>query len=209
MLDDAATKHYPTRVVPPPLFRVKGVLYLGTIADFEREVPGGLATLLAEIADPELRDFIRQPFLPSSWYDVLPAPRLIRAEAAARRSDIPSYLAQRTRYQAERDLGGVYRFALRIASPARVVTFLPKVAAQMFDFARASIETREERRTTFVIRGIPSECGFWLKTSFQIYTRVALERAGAANITTDAALHFDGDTAGHRIERLEVDVRWT
>ena len=116
-------------------FHVKGVLYLGTLSFFEQNATGGTQALLDEIDDPDLLRFIKQRFLPSSWYDVLAAPQLIDAEARAMRLGVKPYLLHRTKWQAKRDLGGVYRFVLKLASPELVVKRLPRIALQMFDFS--------------------------------------------------------------------------
>src|SRR6185312_17279254 len=106
---------------PPPFgesaFHVKGVIYLGTRAFFDAQVPGGYAGLVSAIHDPALRAFFTQPFLASSWYDVLPVAPLIEIEARVMGLSLEDYLGRRTLFQADRDMGGVYKYLLRAAYP--------------------------------------------------------------------------------------------
>src|ERR1700748_3163446 len=99
-------------------FRVKGSVYLATHEFFAQRVRGGMDTLYAELRnEPALLAFMQQKFLPSSWYDVLPVAQLIEAEARAMGVPLGQYLRVRTRYQADRDIAGVYRFIMRLVSP--------------------------------------------------------------------------------------------
>ncbi len=189
-------------------FHVKGVLYLGTISFFDKTVRGGIQALYDEIHDAALLAFIQQRFLPASWYDVLPAPRLVACEARAMRLDVPGYLLHRTKYQANTDLGGIYRFVLKLASPELVIKRLPRIATQMFDFATPSSTLDEKNRATVRIAGIPAVCGDWLETSFGVYTETALRLAGAQGIIIDARRNDEGRQHGEPVIALELDVRW-
>jgi hypothetical protein len=120
-------------------FHAKGVLYLGTQSFFAENVRGGLDALASEIQDEALRAFITQKFLPASLYDVMAVPALVAYEARALRMGHDDYLLHRTRYQAKKDLGGVYAWLLRLASPRLVATRLPRIMLQMFDFAQAEV----------------------------------------------------------------------
>lgn len=189
-------------------FHVKGVLYLGTLSFFEQNVRGGVEALYDEIHDSELLAFIQQRFLPASWYDVLPAPRLVECEARAMRLDVPGYLLHRTRWQANNDLGGVYRFVLKIASAEMVIKRLPRIAAQMFDFATASTRLVDKTRAVVRIEGIPTVCGDWLETAFGVYSETALRLAGAQGILIEARRIDQGRRDGEALIALELDVRW-
>jgi len=53
-------------------FQIKGLPYRGLAYFATRMLRGGLDELAEAIDDPSLREFVRQPFLASSRYDVLP-----------------------------------------------------------------------------------------------------------------------------------------
>ncbi len=191
-------------------FRVKGVLYLGTLGFFEQTVRGGSQALFDEIQNPELLAFIQQKFLPSSWYDALPALPLIDAEARAMRLGVKPYLLHRTRWQAQQDLSGVYRFVLRIASPEMVLNRLPRIAAQMLEFATArATEWVERKQAVVLIANIPVPFTEWLGTSFGIYIETALGLAGAKGALVEPRPHVV-EPPQHEtpMVTLGYDVRW-
>src|SRR4051812_46421357 len=93
-------------------FRVKGVTYRNFVDYVEQELEGGLAKFLAELREPELRTFAAQPFLPSGWYDTLPIVSLCNAAALAKGQPARTFVQGLSRFAAERDTKGVYRFLL-------------------------------------------------------------------------------------------------
>lgn len=191
-------------------FHAKGVLYLGTRGFFEANVQGGMASLINEIAEPELREFISQRFLPSGWYDVIPVPALIAYEARALRMPLEQYLVHRTRYQAKRDLGGVYGWVLRLASPALVASRLPKVMSQMFDFVQAETERESSEHTEVRFHGVPRSLTEWLHCSLAIYADTALKLAGAKSVTIESPRPIaEQEQAGVRVVSLAIAVRWS
>jgi hypothetical protein len=202
----------PSRRSPFPVgespFHVKGVLYQGTLSFFENNVRGGAQALFDEVRDPELLRFIQQRFLPSSWYDVLPAPLLIEAEAHAMRLGVEPYLLHRTKWQAARDLGGLYRFVLKLASPEMVIKRLPRVALQMFDFATAHTEVGT-KQATGRIQGIPLLLADWLQLSMGVYMETALRHAGAEGVLVETLPRKAEPTQhGTPIVTLGYEVLW-
>lgn len=192
-------------------FHVKGVLYRGTQEYFAKEVPGGIEALYAQLADdPALLAFIQQTFLPSSWYDVLPAARLIRAEARAVGLTLARYLRLRTRYQAERDIGGVYRVLLKLASPDLVANRLPRLMAQMFDFGTTDTRVLATGHLDMRMRAFPAALVDWYVGCFGVYADVALRLAGAQNVavTTKTPLP-DGDRDGIPLVVIGIEVRYS
>lgn len=189
-------------------FRVKGVLYLGTQTFFSEHVRGGMAALTDEIADPSLRAFIGQRFLPGSLYDVIPVPALIACEARAMRLELEDYLLFRTRHQAKKDLGGVYGWVLRMASPRMVATRMPKIMMQMFDFSTAEVARDEPHETVVRIGGIPEVLVPWLGTSLRVYAEQAIKLAGATVLSTKIAAKPAGSQAGLELTELTATIAW-
>ena len=68
-------------------YLIKGMGYKSFLEDCDRVVPGGRATVLAAIEQPELREFFKQEFLAGSWFDMFPLP--LGREIAARLARIP------------------------------------------------------------------------------------------------------------------------
>jgi hypothetical protein len=189
-------------------FRVKGVLYLGTQSFFTEHVRGGMEALVAEIEDPALRAFITQKFLPSSLYDCIPVPALIACEARAMRMSLEDYLLHRTRHQAKKDLGGVYAWLLRLASPRLVARNLPRIMVQMFDFAAAETIEDQPQHTVARIAGVPAVLAPWLQVALSVYAETALKLAGATVDAEPPAIVAEGTRAGLPIVTLVLTLRW-
>ncbi len=208
----------PPPIVPPGAefafgespFHVKGVLYLGTQAFFREKVPGGVDALAKTIGGGPLADFITQPFLASSRYDVMPVPALVEHEARTCGQTVTQYLDGRTRWQADRDLHGVYRFLLRLVHPSRVMSRLPLILISMFDFAKVEMQTVGEAERLAVFTRIPAPLEGWLRVGFSVYTERALRHAGAQEVETDFGDSGDeGFEAGLRMRTMRMRVRWT
>lgn len=190
-------------------FHVKGVLYQGTQAFFEKKVAGGLPRLLREMGPGPLADFLGQRFLPSSRYDVMPVPALIHHEAAVLNQSVQAYLQARTRWQAEQDLRGAYRLQLALVSPDTVASRLPRIMMQMFTFSRVTTESPAPRTTRVHVHGVPRPLAEWLNTSLMVYARYAMEQAGAATVFThhDSPTP-DGTESGIPLVALHLRLSW-
>jgi len=171
---------------PPPFgksaFQVKGVIYLGTRAFFDSQVQGGYAGLVEAIDDPALRAFFTQPFLSSSWYDVLPVAPLIEIEAKVMGLSLEDYLSRRTVFQADRDMGGVYKFLLRAAYPELVAPRLGRLLSQVFDFGKSTVTAVGPAQFRYRFDGWPVVLHRWYKTAIDIYGRRAMTLAGARSL---------------------------
>ena len=190
-------------------FHVKGVLYLGTQKYFTNDVPNGMARLAETLDDPNVRAFITQKFLPSSWYDVLPVAPLIRAEAEVCGQTVPAYLRKRAAFQAREDIGGVYRWLLKLASPELVALKLPRLLTQIFDFGDAYTERLDERTVRIEVREFPSALSEWYSTAFDVYAETTLELAGAKNVSIALKPVGSGRHAsGAPLVTLRGDANW-
>jgi hypothetical protein len=190
-------------------FRAKGVLYQGTQGFFDANLQGGMSTLVAEIREPELCTFISQKFLPSGWYDVMPVPALIAYEARALGMSLDEYLVHRTRYQAKRDLGGIYGWVLRVASPSLVGARLPKVMSQMFDFVSVETERAANEHIEVRFHGVPAVLRGWLHTSLAVYADTAMKLAGARTVMVESPrVSGASEKAGVSVVTLSIAVRW-
>jgi hypothetical protein len=191
-------------------FHVKGGIYLGTQKYFAAEVEGGVEALWAEIRDPALLAFIQQKFLPSSWYDVLPVYELIRAEARALKLTIARYLQQRARFQVEQDIGGVYRFLLKIVSADSVALRLPRMLTQVLDFGAHEAKQVGPGRVEAQLTGYPAMLWEWYANAFQVYSERALDLAGARDATVLVRQpEPDGARDGVELIRFRMDCQWS
>lgn len=192
-------------------FRVKGVLYMGTVSYFTTKVKGGMEALLHQIEDENLRAFISQRFLAASSYDVLPVHPLIHAEARACNLPLAVYLRQRSEYQAEQDMAGVYKVLLKLASPEAVLARFPRLATQWLNFAKAEmIDQSVEGLRGFALSGMPAVLASWYLNGLAVYAQHAVKLAGAKNCqVTMLAPEPEGQAHGVDIVRVRFQVQWT
>jgi hypothetical protein len=192
-------------------FRIKGVLYQGTVSYFTTKVKGGMDALLHQIDDEQLRAFISQRFLAASFYDVLPVHPLIHAEARACNLPLAVYLRQRSEYQAEQDIGGVYKVLLKLASPEAVLARFPRLATQLLNFAKAELtDATAEGVRGFTLSGMPAHLVAWYMNGLAVYAQHAVKLAGAKNCqVTMLAPEPEGQAHGLEIVRVRFQVQWT
>jgi hypothetical protein len=197
--------------VPPGKspFRIKGHAYAGNLAYVEEHVPGGLEAVLRLITDRALNDFLRQRFLASSWYDVLPIVAL--GEAAAEVAGIAptEQIARSARAQAERDINGIYRMLLRLASPAMIMARLPKVASQYFDFVTAEVVEVAPKKWRSTGHGVLPFAVDAYRSTTEAFLRRALETAGAKNLQHRWLPPVpDGEKHGHAVLAVTREISW-
>ena len=198
----------PSEVTSP--FRVKGVLYLGTLSYFENNVPGGAAGLLESIKEPALRAFLSQHFMASSWYEVMNVPALIEAEALRVGATVPVYLEGRTRWQAQKDTAGVYSFLLKMVPPSLAMDRLPRIMTQMFSFGRPDAKKVEKGHVVVEIGGIPAALAPWLETALAVYTRTVLAACGTT--TQSVAVRparVEPSQDGYPMCAVLAEAKWT
>ena len=191
-------------------FHAKGVLYSGTAGFFAEHHPKGIAAVQEQIADPALRDFIGQRFLAGSWYDALPCAPLIQAEARALDLGVADYMRKRTRWQAERDLRGIYRVLLHFTSPATAGVRFAKVLGQYQDFGTTEAEVVEKGQLQVVRRGMPVLLFDWYSLAAMTYGPTVLEAAGAKGCQVVLRpREADGSRDGVDLCKVSLTITWT
>jgi hypothetical protein len=185
------------------------VLYRGTQSFFRETVPGGMEALVATMGPGPLADFISQSFMASSWYNVMPVPQLIEAEARTCKQPLDEYLLHRTRWQSQQDLNGVYRFLLKLISPEHVVERLPTLLTRMFDFPTLAVEKPAERERLAHFGNIPVVLDAWLRQAFSVYIDAILKHAGAQAVDVGFTSGRDPATvSGIPVETLTCRIVW-
>jgi hypothetical protein len=163
-------------------FNIKGLIYRGTQEFYGSRLPGGLAALKAQLVDPTLVRFFEQDFVPGGWYDLVPLMAI--NQAAARVAGIPhtDLVTQNSAYIAERDINGVYRLLLKLASPELVAAKLPRASLQYLDFGEAEGKFVGKKEFHAVQRRIPAAFAGWMAAGVRGFAPTALMIAGAKNV---------------------------
>ncbi len=191
-------------------YRVKGLAYLGLRDSFDKRVPGGMRGVVARIGRTEVEAFFEQHFLPSSTYDILP---LIEAsQTAARICGVPwrEFVRVGSRLQAERDLNGVYRAFLRLATPKLVVDRIPRILMQYMTFGAVEGQMTAPRRFEGVSRGLPRPVAPWMLAIAEGFVPILLETAGAkdAALLSHPPTVEEGSGAGLEHLTTRFSVSW-
>jgi hypothetical protein len=164
--------------LPSSPFHVKGVIYQGTQLFFAERVRDGMTALFHELRDDDLAAFMQQKFLAGGWYDVMPIAQLVKCEARAMRLSVPQYLRLRTRYQAEKDIGTLYRFLLKLVSHEQVALRVPRIIGQLFDFGTTETSSAGPGHVELRMRGWPAALSDWCTTAFHVYVETAMRLSG-------------------------------
>jgi hypothetical protein len=195
-------------VMPDTPFRVKGVVFVATRPYFDAHVPGGYDTLLAGLP-PSLREFMEQPFVSGALYEVMHLPDLIGYEARAARSDPDVYLRARSRWQAERDLGGIYKLIARAAPAAIVVRRTMVLLPQMLNFGKPQIRSESATHVQVEISDVPVPLVAWLESVVVIYARTVAEQARLTGVRIDVLPRAEGGYLhGFPTLKLNFEARW-
>lgn len=190
-------------------FHAKGLVYQGARDFYAKRVPGGLDAVRRRL-EPDLADFFGQSFLAGGWYDVLPIVPLSRTAAHLSGVTHPRLVRENAAWVAERDMNGVYRFALKLASPGAVVSRLPRLSMQYFDFGRAEGAATGDRRFETWRYGIPEALAQWMVWVTEGFTPVVLKAAGAGQVTVRVQeQERDGDVLGLHTVRMRFVMEWT
>jgi hypothetical protein len=173
--EDHETLPFPAGTSP---FRIKGVAYQGHVDYAASFIPGGERAVIEGLRDPALRAFFDQRFLAASWYDALPMVPVWHVCAKLLGQNPTDFLKVRTRHQALRDIRGVYRFILKIASAESIAVRGPRIVQRYFDFGTTEATILRRGLVRVVVSGVPAMLAPWLRVVAETFVLVALELAG-------------------------------
>jgi hypothetical protein len=174
----------PLAEVASPRSCTKGLVFHGARDFYDLFVPGGGSAVAAcaARANPELGSFFSAPKLAGGWYDVMPIVPLSRAASELLAVPHAQLVRDNAAWLARRDLHGVYRFLLRLASIESVAMRLPALSMRYFDFGGADgrmIGPNVMESSRF---GIPAALVDWFQWAVEGFTPVALTLAGARQV---------------------------
>jgi serine/threonine protein kinase len=171
-----------TRLPCPPgasPFHIKGIAYRGLVRLIEQRLPGGIEGLAGELDDERILPFLRQPFLASTWCDLLP---LLPINAAlARVLDKPLEVLAREQgaEQARYDVAQVYRRLFEALTFDNVSTILARFERQYYDFGDGIGEPIAPGHVFFRRLGVPEFVIPWFAPMHAAYAEQMLRMKGA------------------------------
>jgi len=167
-------------------FRAKGLVYQGALAFYDRTVAGGSSAVLEALLKMQpaagLAEFFAQPFVAGVWYDLMPILPLSEAAAHVAGMALQRLVRDNAAWLARRDLNGVYKAIISLASPEMVAKRLPALSLRYFDFG-GNVEVATTAKSLSAVRtGIPNQLGDWFMHCTEGFVPVALALAGAVDV---------------------------
>jgi hypothetical protein len=192
-------------------FRVRGSVYAGYVERINKQVPGGLSTICAEIGKKDIEVFLRNTiFLATSTYDMEPMMHIMHALAKLNHTPLDKFIRDGSRGAGEQDVFGKYRAQLRSTSTEEMATRLPRIFGRYFDPCRVETVNVQAQATEMRYSGLPaSALGFYLWSS-EGFVCGALEAVGARDVrfAWDSPVP-DGELEGVPLQTITSRVSWT
>jgi serine/threonine protein kinase len=173
-----AAAHAPLPVPPGESpFQIKGNTYRG-LAHRAQVLPRGLDTLCDALSDPAVRAFIRQPFLASGRYDLLPVLPICVAFAERVGLPLDEFVRSGTVAQAVYDLKTIFRGVIEVRPVDEVAERLARLGARFYDFGTVSQSrplpltgARTAKDTVSLVHaGVPAYVLPWYEPMIVAYT---------------------------------------
>jgi hypothetical protein len=203
----------PARQLPLPpgqsAFRVKGHGLRARMAVYDRIVLGGRKAVIAAIDDPAVREYLGQPILAASWYDLFAHAALDISAADLRKMAPWESVASASALQAEADASGIYALLLKVVSPHMLVRKLGAISSQYFDHGSVEVERIDDHAARMIRQGIPNQLYWWWGGILDGYVHALFRLSGAKNVTFHCgALKTDKPEDPLGIGSFAIDVRW-
>jgi hypothetical protein len=190
------------------LFHAKGLVYQGAREFYDLRVPGGAAAVRDALGDAEVAAFFDQRFLAGGWYDVMPI--LPIAAAAAHVAGVPraDFIRDNARWVADRDLHGIYKLIVSMASAQLIAERLPALSMRYFDFGDADGKMVRDNVFEAHRYGVPAKLAEWMALVTSGFVPVALAQAGAKHVRVRWGVRQDGSARGVPLVRIRFEVSW-
>ena len=201
------------RVAPLPCppgtspFHIKGVMYRGFVFHVTRTV--GFDPFVESLDDEGLREFIRQPFLASSRYDVLPYLPLFATLARMTGAPLERLVRMSTAAQARYDAKTTYKLIMRTENPEDIVERIGRFNARIYDFGLYRATQDEKNQVRLEFAKIPAYIDPWFAPMHVAYAEECLRLAGARDIVIVPSPPADaGMRAGYALRTYRTEFRW-
>jgi len=171
-----------TRLPCPPgasPFHIKGIAYRGVLRLLEARVPGGIDALGRELDDERIVPFLGQPFLASTWCDLLPMLPINVAMARLLGKPVEVLGREQGAEQARYDVEQVYRRLFDATTFDNIATLLGRFERQYYDFGDGVGELLAPGHVLFRRLGVPEFVVSWFAPMHAAYAEQILRMKGA------------------------------
>ncbi|MCC6808992.1 MAG: hypothetical protein IT381_16305 [Deltaproteobacteria bacterium] len=197
-------------------FRIKGGAYLGTRRQYDSLVPGGYLAVANALPNGMLTAFAMQDFFASNWYDVFPMAVMDSTAIGLTERGVDSFLQDCANLQASLDASGVYRLALRAASPAvrlMPLQFIKRMVSfshHYFSFGRSEARPLGDKVIEVVSDGLAHALADWFQRGAAYYIAALFRMSGlpAFSVEFDPVEIVDVTSPGMPLARARWRARW-
>jgi hypothetical protein len=165
--------------------------------------------IMDAIDDRAVRDFGRQRFLASGWYDYLPVLFMARGLGIYLGCPADEAITEQAIRNAKRQLSGIYKFVLSFTSPEVGMRRMRSVYKQIYHFGRCEITIAGNTAVTSYHEW-PSLMAWLYQVTTDAWVGTLLNIAGATRIKREwAPPEPDGTREGVDLVRLDVRTTWS
>jgi len=169
----------------------------------------GLDELCAALPDDALRAFVRQPFLASTRYDVLPFFPITHTLARLVGVPFEKLLRTSTIAQVHYDAKHVYKRIFDSRRPEDVAERIGRFNSQIYDFGSYSGRMIEPKRIAITFENIPAYLEPWIGPMHLVYAEESLRIAGGADVTVvSTRSESAGVLDGFPLISIRTELRW-
>jgi serine/threonine protein kinase len=191
-------------------FRVKGMAYRGIVQLVERRTPGGFEGLEAHLDDPRIIEFLRQPFLAASWYDILPMVPISAAIAQLLDKPLEILGHEQGSQQARHDVETVYRGLFESTTFENVPAKLARFGRQYYDFGDCVATLVSPGHVELRRRGLPEFVLRWFAPMHAAYAEQILRMKGATFVEATILPAVPAGTRdGFPLVDVATDLLWS
>jgi tRNA A-37 threonylcarbamoyl transferase component Bud32 len=166
-------------------FQIKGIPYRGLAYLVSRTLPHGLDDLCEALDDAALREFVRQPFLASSRYDVLPIRPLMMTLARLLGRPFLDLLVTTTRAQARYDYRTVFRQMLGTSTLDNWHERSSRFGTQYYTYGRFDAECIAPGVVVMRHQGVPEYLAPWYAPMQAAYAEETVRMLGGGNVRSE------------------------
>ncbi len=190
-------------------FHIKGMSYRGFVFLVRSALPGGLDALCEALPDTALRAFVRQPFLATARYDVLPIFPLYATLARLQGSSFDALVRDTARAQSRYDVRTVFKAIWANTAVEGIAERIARFGAQYYDFGTLSGTVPAPNVLVIVHAGVPAYLHPWYQPMHEAYLEECMRHLGGEDVATMAhEASVDGAVHGFALVTTRTELRW-
>jgi serine/threonine protein kinase len=190
-------------------FHIKGIAYRGVV-QLVKGLDGGIDAVEAELDDERLHGFLRQPFLASSWHDILPMMPINAAIARVLRKPLEVLAREQGADQARFDGEHVYRRLFDAMTFENLPALMARFERQYYDFGDSQAELVAPGHVLLRRLGVPEFISRWYAPMHAAYAEQLLRTKGATFVeSTVSPATSAGKRDGFPIVDIDTHLLWS